>query len=82
MQTVTAFLCRFPAAHAFNPNINRAALAGAGAVRQMADDLRTLDAAGGATEDNMRTIGWRDAQLKAHAEAARSLAQTKSVSHA
>jgi hypothetical protein len=52
----------------------RAALEGAAAIHQMAEDFRTMvtrDA--GVTAYDLRRVGWTAAQISAHAEAAREL---------
>ncbi|MBR0687301.1 phospholipase [Bradyrhizobium manausense] len=52
----------------------RASLEGAQAIHQMAEDLRTMATRGdGVTAFDLRRVGWTNAQISAHVDAAREL---------
>lgn len=60
---------------AYSPYLDRAALRGSVAVRQMADDMRIITAnAGAVTSDDLQTLGWSAAQINTNAHNARELA--------
>jgi hypothetical protein len=64
---------------AYSPFLNRAALTGAAALAQMADDLRVLAAnAGCITEANLELVGWLPEQITRHGRDAARQARARS----
>lgn len=64
----------------YAPLLNRAALAGREAVASMADDILVITVNdGGATERDLEIIGYTQAQIAKHGEAARRAAQARVV---
>jgi hypothetical protein len=60
---------------AYRPGIDRAALRGSSAVRQMADDFLIFAAnAGCVCKDELEILGWTPSQIELHASTARQAA--------
>ena len=65
---------------AYRPVINRAALRGEAAAKEMAEDLRLfMFNTGCATEADLQILGWSKAQMMLHGERAREIANAKAA---
>jgi hypothetical protein len=65
---------------AYRPVINRAALRGEAAAKEMAEDLRLfIFNIGCATEADLEILGWTKAQMALHGARAREIANARSA---